>query len=390
MLNLVAIVTLLGGAAWTLPALIQRRFRDAMRVHLCMALFLMGIGNTLSQPAVLRFVDQCTVVGFTKFAYNAAVLVGLCLMVGFLRESPLNSFRLPWPWELGACLTCLAGMFVVALLLPPPLRDHGLTSVFLVDWRIRAFYNLGNFYLLFGYTTCAVLAGRQARHGHSLRKLSLGAITAGLSGLAFTCVFRFFWVNLPTLREPGTPVDYVDVFVFGQIATIVVCAGLTVPCVVSLVQIAQERMDCRAQYRGLEELWNRMMEFHPELALDGGSRRRSPRPANASAVYRRYVECRDGPTRLGPYLQRAADEGAALAHDDTKASARLVDRALHLLRGQRARDAELPTTAAFVIAPEGQRRSAGRDYENDLEALIRLSGELSELRSGVRSDLRKP
>ena len=59
-LNLVAIATLLGGALWTLPALIRRRLRDPMRLHLCLALLLMGAGNVLAQPPVLDFVDGFT------------------------------------------------------------------------------------------------------------------------------------------------------------------------------------------------------------------------------------------------------------------------------------------------------------------------------------------
>lgn len=331
-LNLVAIVTLLGGAAWTLPALIQRRFRDPMRLHLCLSLFLMGVGNVLYQPPVLRFVDDCTFAGFTKVTYNMAVLTGLCLMVGFLRESPLNRWRFPWPWEIGALLVCLVGMILATVLLPSPRRNHVLTSAFLVDWRVRAFYNLGNFYLLFGYAACAVLAGGHARRGRSLRRLSLATISVGLTGLALSCFFRFLWVNVPVLREPGRLITYEDDFVFGQIATIVVCAGLTLPFLVSVVQIAQERLDCRAQFHGLEELWNRLVEFHPELVLDHRSRRRRLVPANAQAVYRRYVECRDGLTRLGPYLRLAAEDGSDPArHDDPRTSAQLIDRALRII-----------------------------------------------------------
>ncbi|MFD7840004.1 MAB_1171c family putative transporter [Streptomyces sp. NPDC059761] len=381
-LNLVAIVTLLGGAAWMIPALVQQRFRDPMRLHLFMALFLMGLGNVLSQPRILMWLDGVTLPGFTKITYNVAVLTGLCLMVAFLRECPLTGWRAPWPWEVVACAICLTAMTAMTVVLPSPLRNHVLTSRYLVDWRVRTFYNFGNFYLLFGYAACAVLAARHARKGRSLHRLSLSVISVGLAALALSCVFRFLWVNLPTLREPGRRVTYADAFGFGQIATIVVCAGLSLPAFVSVVQMVRERLDHQSQFCGLEELWNRLVEIHPELVLDHRSRRPGFLLANAPAVYRRYVECRDGLTRLSPYLQLVAEEEPApVADDDPRTSACLVDRALCRFLEQNGRDDGPPTASVFVLAPKLRCGAGGTDYEEDLGALVRLSLELREMRN---------
>ncbi|CAL9374975.1 hypothetical protein SUDANB120_00939 [Streptomyces sp. enrichment culture] len=385
-LNLIAIVTLLGGAAWMMPALVQRRFRDPMRLHLFLSLFLMGIGNVLAQPPVLAGVDGYTFPGFTKITFNVAILIGLGLMVGFLRECPLTRWRGPWPWEVVACAICLSVMTSMTAALPPHLRNHVLTSEYLVDWRVRTFYNFGNFYLFFGYAACALLAARHARNGRSLRRLSLTVISGGLTALALTCVFRFLWVNLPTLREPGRAITYADDFVFGQVATIVVCAGLSLPCFVSVVQIVRERLDHRAQFLGLEELWNRMVEIHPELVLDHHHRRRTRLLVSAPAVYRRYVECRDGLTRLGPYLRLVAEESQEAApEDDPRTSACLVDRALRRLREQDGADGAPPTASVFVLAPRSEGRAGGTDYEEDLGALVRLSLELRAMRTGPRT-----
>ncbi|MDO0915096.1 hypothetical protein QQM39_31030 [Streptomyces sp. DT2A-34] len=381
-LNLIAIVTLLAGAVWTVPALIRRRFRDPMRLHLCLALLLMGAGNVLAQPFVLSLVDSFTFEGFSKITYNVEVLIGLSLMVGFLRESPLRRWAPPWPWEIGACLVCLTGMLAMTVILPTQLRNHLLTSDYLVDWRVRTFYNFGNFYLFFGYAASAYLAGRHARRGRSLRRLSLNIIAVGLTGLAFTCIFRFLWVNLPTLREPGRMISYTDVFFFGQVAAIVVCVGPGLPFFVSVAQIVRERLEQRSQFRGLEELWRRLVEVHPELVLDHRSRRRDALLANSPAVYRRYVECRDGLTRLGPYLRLAAEEmSTAVPQDDPRASARLIAHALHLHGDRATRDGGPPTEAVFVLAPRSRRSIDGHDYEEDLGTLIRLSDELRAMRT---------
>ncbi|MGW2836195.1 MAB_1171c family putative transporter [Streptomyces sp. NPDC001493] len=373
-LNLVAIITLLGGTLWTMPGLIQRRLRDPMRLHLCLALLLMGAGNVLAQAPIPHFVDGFTFEGFSKVTYNAEVLTGLAFMVGFLRERPLERLTPPWPWEIGACLVCLAAMFAVSAFLPAPLRDHALTSAYLVDWRVRTFYNFGNFYLLFGYASSAYLAWRHSRRGGQLRRTSLRIVAVGLGGLALTCIFRFLWVNLPSLREPGRLIDYPDVFLFGQIAAIVVCVGLGLPFFFSVVSAVREILDHRRQFNGLEELWRRLVEAYPELVLERRTRRWRALFKDSASVYRRYVECRDGLTRLGPYLRLAAEGGAdsGAGDVDVRASARLVELALRL-RSERGRGGGPPTEAVFVFAP---RRGDGHDYEEDLGTLVRLSREL--------------
>ncbi|MFD7904608.1 MAB_1171c family putative transporter [Kitasatospora sp. NPDC057904] len=379
----VAIVTLLAGTAWTLPALVRRRFRDPMRLHLSLSLLFMGLGNLLAQPRLVALLDRRTTAGVAKCSYNALVLVGLCLMVSFLRERPINRRTAGRSWEVLLCAACLAGMVAMTVLLPPPLRNHTLTSHFLLDWRVRVFYDLGNVFLFSGYAACALLALRHSRAGHPLRRWSLAVIAAGLIGLDLSCVFRVLWVNLPGLRAPGTPVTYDEDFGFGIAATIVVCAGLSLPFFVGLFQLRRDRRDHRAQYHGLEALWQRVAVFYPELILDQRSfvgRQLGPVADYASATYRRYVECRDGLTRLGPYLRLAADElapGGDGLPKDPRAAARIVDRALLLYGAQSLGEAAPKTNALFIPGP----REASDDYESDLVGLIEISRELRALRA---------
>jgi hypothetical protein len=382
--NLLAIVTLLGGTAWTLPLLIRQRFRAPMRLQLCLSLFLLGAGNVpaqLSEPALL---DGLVCTGFTKLAYNVAILTGLCLMVGFLREHPLQRRTLWRRWDVVFCLFCLTAMACVTALTPPDLRNHTFTLPYLDHWQVRAFYDIGGAYLVYGYTKCALLATRHARSSRRpLLRASLGTVSAGLLGLSLSCVFRILWVNCPACRGYGHHFTYPNIFLFGQVATILVCAGLSLPCFASAAQFLRERAVHRARFRGLEELWQRLVDFYPELVLDQRRGRRWLPPLDyTSAVYRRYVECRDGLTRLSPYLHRASQETAG---EKTPPAAgpdlvRLVDRSLRL-RGEADRAAAAtPEPSVFVAAPGG---SHDTDYESDLAALIALSRGLRDLRSGA-------
>ncbi|MDX6362412.1 MAG: hypothetical protein QOC85_1419 [Streptomyces sp.] len=384
----VAVVTLLAGTVWTLPALVRRRFRDPMRLHLCLSLLLMGLGNLLAQPALISFVDRHTTAGVAKCSYNAMVLAGLCLMVSFLRERPVNRRTAVRSWEVLLCAGCLAGMVTMTVLLPSRLRNHSLTSFFLADWRVRVFYDLGNVFLFFGYTACALLAWRLARAGHPLRRWSLTVISVGLIGLALSCVYRMLWVNVPALRAPGVPVTYEDDFAFGIADTILVCAGLSLPFFVGVLQLVRDRLEHRAQYHGLEELWRRLVALYPELILDQrpfSGRRPLPVADYASATYRRYVECRDGLTRLGPYLRLAADElpdGEAALPRQPRAAARIIGRALHLYGEQPLGGAAPKTTALFIPGS----RDASDDYESDLVGLIEISRELRTLHAEPETD----
>ncbi|WP_405970353.1 hypothetical protein OG496_09020 [Streptomyces sp. NBC_00988] len=380
-LNLVTIATLFSGAVWTMPGLIQRRLRDPMRLHLFLALVLMSSGNLLALEPVLHLVDDLTFEGFSKIVYNAEVMTGLALMVGFLRERPLRRLMPPWPWEIGACFICLTAMVLVSALLPASLRSHTLTSAYLVDWRVRTFYDFGNFYLLFGYVASAALAQRQARRGGPLRRISLVIVSVGLGALALTCIFRFLWVNLPALRKPGQLIEYPDVFFFGQIAAVLVCVGLALPFFFSVVNAVRDIVDHHLQFRGLEELWRRLVGVYPELVLDRRHYRRRAFFMNSLSVYRRYVECRDGLTRLGPYLHLASQEAAKpVSQDDLRASACLVAHALRL-QGDRERGGGPPADAVFVLAPLGEHSIDGHDYEEDLGTLVQLSRELRTMRT---------
>ncbi|MFF7308675.1 MAB_1171c family putative transporter [Streptomyces sp. NPDC008137] len=393
-MNLLAIVTLLGGTAWTLPLLIRQRFRAPMRLHLCLSLFLLGAGNVpaqLSDPAAL---DGLAFTGFTKLAYNVAILTGLCLMVGFLWERRRPLWR---RGEVVFCLLCLTAMAGVTALMPPGLRDHTFALPYLDHWQVRAFYDIGGAYLVFGYTTCAVLAARHARNSRRpLLRASLGTVSAGLLGLALSCVLRILWVNCPACRGFGHHFTYPNIFLSGQVATIAVCAGLSLPCFASAAQFLRERSVQRARFRELEELWRRLVDFYPELVLEQHRGRRwLPLLDYTSAVYRRYVECRDGLTRLSPYLHRAARErsgdqagaqaGAQAGEKAGEAGVpaagpdlvRLVDRSLRL-RGEADLAAAATPEAAVFVAP-GDGHAA--DYESDLAGLIALSRGLRELRT---------
>ncbi len=382
--NLVTVVTLLGGTVWTLPLLIRQRFRAPMRLHLCLSMFLLGMGNVLGQLPGHALLDGLTFTGFTKLTYNVAILAGLCLMIGFLCEHPLQRRSLGSRWEVLLCLCCLTAMAVLTVLLPPHLRDHTLTAPYLDDWRVRAFYDIGGAYLIYGYTKCALFAARYARSGRPLRRISLGAVSAGLLGLSLSCAFRILWVNCRACRDFGHHVTYANVFVFGQVAAIVVCAGLSLPCLASTVQFLRERSCHRARFRGLEELWQRLVDLYPELVLDRSSRYRRLAPLDySSAVYRRYVECRDGLTRLSPYLHHAAQEvptaavGAPVGPDVVH----LVDRALRL-HGDKDLAGGAASAPSIIVAPGGGRDG---DYESDLAGLIELSQGLKELRTGTRT-----
>ncbi|MGW5020961.1 MAB_1171c family putative transporter [Streptomyces cacaoi] len=380
--NLVAVATLLGGAVWTFPQLFRQRFRAPLQLHLFLSLFLLGMGNLLGQLCDRRPLDDFTFVGFTKLTYNIAILSGLCLMVCFLREQPLRRRALRTRWDAVTCLCCLAAMTLLTALLPPHLRNHDFTPPFLNDWRVDAFYNIGDAYLVLGYTECAVLAARHARQGRPLRRVSLSAVSVGLIGLSLSCAFRVLWVDCRPCREFGHHITYTNAFVVGQMASTVVCVGLSLPCFASAARFLRERAVHRAQFRELGELWQRLVGYYPELVLHPG-RRWLPPLDYTSAVYRRYVECRDGLIRLSPYLQRAADETGATPDALTDPDlVRLVDRAL-CLRGE----VDLPGTAApgpsVFVAPAD---SHDADYESDLISLLKLSRGLRSLRSDSRSE----
>ncbi|MFJ4006245.1 MAB_1171c family putative transporter [Streptomyces sp. NPDC090023] len=378
--SLVATITLLCGAAWTLPMLMRHRFRSPLRLHLFMSLSLLGLGNLIGQLLAPTTLDGVFFTGFTKIAYNVAILSGLCTMICFLDERPLRRWEFAGRWDVRFCLICLALMITMSALLPPHLRAHTFTRPYLNDWRVRTFYDVGGAFLIFGYAKCAVLALRHARRGRLVARLSLSSVSVGLLGLSLSCLFRIMWVHDLARRGYGRYITYETDFAFGQMATILVCAGLSLPFFASGAQFLRERTVHRAQFLDLEELWQRLVLLYPELILDQRREHRWLPPLDyTSAVYRRYVECRDGLIRLSPYLQHASQEAPPAAGAPVEPDlACLVDRALRL-RGA-ADGGDTASSAPAVFVTPGTGRDA--DYESDLADLSALSRRLRDMRSG--------
>lgn len=376
-----AIAAALLGAAWTIPALVRRGFRDPMRLHSFAALSLMGIGNLLNLPSVSGVVDGHAFIGCAKLAYNVSILVSLCLMTAFLRERPLDTWSALRAWEVWLCAVCLAGMFAATALMPPHLRDDTLNSGHLSDPRIAAFYNIGNAYLLVGYSTCTLLAWRISRGGHALlRKVSLTALSGGLAALAASCVFRFLWVDVPALRAAGRSFTYDHDYVLALSGTAAVAIGMNLPCLVSRAQVVSDNRDHRARFEDLGELWRRLVAAYPELVLDcrlGKSGRFPPALSHAPAVYRRYVECRDGLTRLSPYIRIASTQlSAETSPGEPRTAARLVDRALSLYGDPRLQGEASKAPPSPVLA-----RDVSDSYDEDVRFLAAVSSELRVLRA---------
>lgn len=376
-LDVIATITLLSVSMSAVPTLARRRFADPMRLQLFFALFLMGSGNALSHPSAMSFADGHTFIGFTKITYNLMIMLGLCLMIGFLRERPLRRLPPPWPSEVVACAICIMGMLAVTFLIPPCLRSHTTTPALLDDMRVRSFYTLGNLYLAGGYTACAVLAGRRSTRGRMLRRTSLIAISGGLYGLAMSCALRLLLVNLPTPREGILPTGLAQSI--GQMSVIAVCAGLSLPLLATGWTMLHQHKACRSQFRDLTELWCRLMAIYPELVLDHRSRRRDPLLVDAFTVYRRYIECRDGLTRLGPYLKLASVDGPASgAASSAERAAELVQQALDL---HRSSDLDVRSIAGSVGIFADDGHSGPADYEEDLLLIIQISRELGSART---------
>ncbi len=116
------------------------------------------------------------------------------------------------------------------------------------------------------------------------------------------------------------------------------------------------------------------MGVYPELVLNDGRKNEKQWCANSADLYRRYVECRDGLTRLGPYIGMLAGDKLIEEWNPTpQEAARLVERALFIAASS-TDEIKLPKEPIFVFAPQPDLRDD--DYEPDLNALIKISHEL--------------
>jgi hypothetical protein len=368
-LQIVLLVVLAVGAGWK-SWVLAHASRDRLSRLLLIACFsLLALGQALSLPPVTHWVDVVTRPGVGKVSYNGSTMAGLLALLCFFhyavqgaaaqhRIRKLRAERLVFVLSLGVMATLM-------VMTPPGLRSHTLQSPYITLPQIAWFYITGNMYFAYAYLSAGLSVWRYSaaadRQLSRVMRISLRVTAAGLTGLMTTSVDRALWVIARFNGSP--PLEWLDAlnWQIANVAFILMVIGLCLLAVVHAVEAARLWVIHRRQYRQLAPLWGALHQAYPELALDR---------ARADRFLRRVIECRDGLTRLNPYIALVAQD-SGVSHCSSAELASYVRSALVLKPQLDDAGHETGWSATEVVTLKLD------DIDSDVRDLVALSNALN-------------
>ncbi|MEU0004305.1 MAB_1171c family putative transporter [Streptomyces sp. NPDC006314] len=359
---------------------LARAPRDRVLRLLVVCLLLLLGGEVLSIPGINSAIDEATITGAGKVAFNAIYMSGLCALNLFFASSVGGSdgaYRRHLRSSTGLLCGVLIALVATMTATPAAMRGHSLATPYMGEPPIALFYLVGNVYFLYAYLAAARWALRYARKAAQHLGVGLRVMALGLLGLAATSVNRMILVAL-RYDEPGSHEVFNAVnWSLSDWAMGVTLVGICYSASVQVLTRVRSMARHRRMYHELTPLWTALTTAYPELVLKeppAGARWRRLRPhrTHEQRFCRRVIECRDGLVCLSPYLARVAS-GTDLAHAPAQELARHITEALALNPTTESPQTELP--AVRVAAP------ASGDLEADARELIAVSRALDERKS---------
>ncbi|MGW0737337.1 MAB_1171c family putative transporter [Streptomyces sp. NPDC002851] len=378
------IILLSIGVLWKGVDLARAPHDRALRL-LVSCLLLLLTGEILSFPEINGAVDSASAVGVGKLAFNGIYMSGLCALNLFFAcaiRGTDGTYHRNLRIHTGLLAAVLSALTISMVATPAAMRAHSLSTPYMAEPAIAAFYVIGNAYFVYAYLTSARWTLHYARK--AARHLGIGLrITAlGLLGLMVTSVNRTILVVL-RIGEPGSNEAFNTVnWSLSNWSMGIVLTGICYSASVQLIARLRSMAHHRRMYHELTPLWTALTTAYPELVLDrapAGSRWRRlrrlyQRRAHELQFYRRLIECRDGLLRLSPYLTRVASDADDLAHVPPDQLAGYITEALSLAPTPESPDTEHAelSSAVRVAAP------VSGDLDADARELIAISQALRE------------
>ncbi len=368
-LQTVLTVLFAAGAVLKAGEAVLGRGDRASSVLLACSFATLAAGLALSVPTVTRVFDAA-VPGAGKILYNGLTFVGLYLLVVFfLRALRGPSAAVRIRAETALLVAAVAVLVVLLALTPADRRTHSLSSPFLGEPPVLAFYVLGGAYFVHAYVAVVRLIRTYLRSTGGPLAWALWTITAGLVGLTLTSLVRIGRVVEVALGGPQLPVLNTINFQLNLISYLILSVGLVLAGWGQALVLLRARRRRRRQLDALEPLWTALTSLYPEIVLpwpDGAGRRWLPDPVEG-ILYRRVLECRDGLLRAGPLIAAAAGTTDLAGMPPERIAARLHELA----------DRGAPSGAADMADPVAVASPVAPDLGGDVDALLAISAALA-------------
>ncbi|SDK21831.1 hypothetical protein SAMN04487820_105291 [Actinopolyspora mzabensis] len=366
---------------------LARSPRDRGLWVIVVALVLLLLGEAFMITALRALTGGVVTAGMGKLIQNCALVLGFCaVMLFFLLSASGTRYasgraeerpRVPLRgWWDGATAVVVCVVLSLSMAATPPRLQAAsypasgrLQDAALDRPEVVAFYAVALVYFTYSCSAAAVWAVRYGRESSSRVRFGLRLAAAGMVLFGIASAGRGMYVALA-----GAGLVAPDALATGatsliEVGAVLWISGLLAVGIAARWATLRVWLHHRRQYRALRPLWERMHQAFPEDALD--HTRRAPgrlwrdRFSAAQvhrAFWRRAIECRDGLSKLSPWLRDVGCDPEA----DPAEQADAVRRALELRAAGHTPSSSAPL---LVAAPD----TTAATVDTEVSQLVRLA-----------------
>ncbi|WP_438387677.1 MAB_1171c family putative transporter [Actinopolyspora saharensis] len=361
--------------------------RDRGLWVIVVALVLLLLGEAFVISALRTWSEGVITAGMGKLIQNCALVLGFCAVLLFFLLSasgaryasgrPEERPRVPLRgWCDGAAAVVVCVVLTLSMAATPPRLQAGaypasgrLQDAALDRPEVVAFYAVALVYFTYSCGAAAFWAVRYGRESGSRVRFGLWLAAAGMVLFGLASAGRGVYVAAAGLGAAAPDALAGGASSLIEVGAVLWISGLLAVGVAARWATLRVWLHHRRQYRALRPLWERLHRAFPEDALD--HTRREPgrlwrdRFSAAQvhrAFWRRAIECRDGLSKLSPWLRDVGCDPEA----DPAEQAEAVQRALELRASGHTPSSSAPL---LVAAPS----TTAATVDTDVSQLVRLA-----------------
>ncbi|MBA8824245.1 hypothetical protein FHX42_001574 [Saccharopolyspora lacisalsi] len=366
---------------------LARSPRDRGLWVIVIALVLLLLGEAFMITALRALSDGAITPGAGKLIQNCALALGFyAVMLFFLLSASGTRYatgraeerpRVPLRgWWDGVAVVAVCAVLSLSMAATPPRLQAGsypasgrLQDAALERPEVVAFYAVALVYFTYSCSAAAVWAVRYGRESSARVRFGLWLAAAGMVLFGIASAGRGLYV-----ASAGVGLAVPDMLATGatsliEIGAVLWISGLLAVGIAARWATLRVWLHHRRQYRALRPLWARLHRAFPEDALDHTHREpgqlwrdRLSAAQVHRAFWRRAIECRDGLSKLSPWLRDVGCDPDA----DPAEQADAVRRALELRASGHTPSSSAPL---LVAAPT----TTTATVDTDVSQLVRLA-----------------
>ncbi|GAA4404303.1 MAB_1171c family putative transporter [Tsukamurella soli] len=299
-LNVVGVAFFTLVLCWRIHRLIRAR-EGVQAIAMTIAIGALTLSPLLLNRTFGRLADGITVVGFSRVAGYALIVLGVAAMAVTFFYGPTESSRQRRAgFEAIPLVVAVVGLSLAMTVTPRALRTAALNALTVREVGLAVFFVVAGGYLVFGLADCVFSVTQLMPFSRGYLTRSLRLIAAGMAGVSVGSLLQVVFIVVNLLHVASLPPVLTVSRIVMIVGVLLFIAGICYPGVRGLVVSARYRNLHRRNYRRLGPLWRELTGALPGIVLPVD--RRGWRTDVHLVYQRRVVEIRDVLVQLSPML----------------------------------------------------------------------------------------